>query len=183
VLQEEHRAVADAGQLRAEATVEALLVVLLHDGILVLGPGLAEGRVRDAVVEALSRMLIAREGAAELDVLREIAPRIGLQRTQQHAGQCHRVGLGLEFLAVRHERRCDPEPVAQGVDVIHAVGQEATCTAGGVVHRPDEPGVLLEEVVVGSSRISIARCTTSRGVMKSSAASFTSAPKRRIRCS
>ena len=51
VLEEEERAVVDAGQAGAEATVEAELLVLVLDLLLDLLPLDAEGRVGEQVVE------------------------------------------------------------------------------------------------------------------------------------
>ena len=83
VLQEEQRAVVDARQPGAEAAVEAALVVLLLDLLLLLLPVHAEGRIGEEVVEGLARELVLGEAVAEADV---VAAAVVVHLLHQHVG-------------------------------------------------------------------------------------------------
>ena len=65
MLEEEQRAVVHARQAGAEAAVEAELVVLALDLLLLLLPVHAEGRIGEEVVEVLAGELVVGEAVAE----------------------------------------------------------------------------------------------------------------------
>jgi hypothetical protein len=69
VLQEEQRAIVHTREPGAKAAVEAALVVLLLDLLLLLLPVHAEGRIREEVVEGLTGKLIVREAVTESNIL------------------------------------------------------------------------------------------------------------------
>jgi hypothetical protein len=83
VLQEEQRAVVHARQPGAEAAVEAALVVLLLDLLLLLLPVHAEGRIGEEVVEGLARELVLGEAVAVADV---VARAVVVHLLHQHVG-------------------------------------------------------------------------------------------------
>ena len=106
VEQEEQRAVIDARQAGTEASVEAKLLVLLGDVVLLRLPLHAEGRIGQHVVELLVRVAVAideaflglagAEGVAEDDVLHVLA-------LDHEIGAADGVGLGVVFLAEEFE--------------------------------------------------------------------------------
>ena len=48
---------------------------------------------------------VGRQGAAKLDVLRQIATGVRLERLQKHARQTNGMGFGFQFLTVGHKGR------------------------------------------------------------------------------
>jgi hypothetical protein len=92
--------------------------------------------------------LVVRQSAAELDVLRQVAARIGFQRAQQHAGQADRMGFRLQLLAVGHQHGRHLVAIAVVGDVIHRIGQEAAGATGGVIQGTDQAGIGLEQRIV-----------------------------------
>lgn len=81
VLQEKHLAIRPARQPGSEASGEAPRR-LGSDGLIVLAPLVAIGRIHELEIEAHLRELVVGEGAAELDVFR--IPALGLH--DQHVG-------------------------------------------------------------------------------------------------
>jgi len=96
--------------------------VVLHvlaggDGVEVLAPLVAVGRIDELEVEAFVRQRVVGKGAAEHGVLRVIALRL----QDEHVGAGDGPGLGIEFLPVK-------EDLGLGVDLLDAVlekGQHA----------------------------------------------------------
>ena len=146
--QEQHRAVADPGQFGTEAPVKTLLLMLPHHGGLILLPLLAERRIGQPIVKPFTGVLVVRQGAAQLDVLRQITARIGLQGAQQHAGKTNRMGFRLQLLAIGNQDRGHLEAVTQFINMVHGIRQHAARAARGVIEGADQPRVLLKEGII-----------------------------------
>ena len=106
MLEEEERAIVDAGDAGAEAAVVALVVVLLEDGVFFDFPLHAEGRVGEHVVELVIGEVIlglaVAEGVAEFDVVERVA-------FDEHVGAADGVGFGVVVLAKEHQLRVGVE--------------------------------------------------------------------------
>jgi len=148
VQEEQHRPVADPGQLGAESAFKPLLLMLPDHGGLVLLPLFAKRGIRDAVVELVGGQLVVGQSAAELDVLGQVPARIGLDGLEQHGCETDRVGLRFQLLPIGHDDRCDGVTVPQGVHMFHPVGQKAAGPAGRVIEGPDQAGVVDEHLVI-----------------------------------
>ena len=92
VLQEEQRAIVHARQPGAEAAVEAALVSLLLDLLLLLLPVHAEGRIGEEVVESLACKLVPGEAVAEADIV-AAAVVVHLLHQHNHPQLRHRPAL------------------------------------------------------------------------------------------
>ena len=125
VLQEEQRAVVHARQPGAEAAVEAALVVLPLDLLLLLLPVHAEGRIGEEVVEGLARELVVGEAVAEAHV---VAAAVVVHLLHQHVGRSGGEGALVVVLPV------DVEPGRRVVlaQVVLRLGQHAAGAAGRV---------------------------------------------------
>jgi len=95
------------------------------DGVVVLAPLVAVGRIDELEVEAFVGQLVIGKGAAELDVLGVLA--LGFQ--DEHVGTGDGRGLGIEFLPLE-------EDLGLGVDLLDAIlgnGQHAAGAAAAVM--------------------------------------------------
>ena len=92
MLEEEQRAVVDAGQPGAEAAAKALLLVLAADELLLGLPLHPEGRIGQHVVELVPGEMVVGEAIAESDVLDLLA-------LDHHVRAADGVGLGVVVLA------------------------------------------------------------------------------------
>jgi len=99
---EEQRTVVHARQARAEAAVEATLVVLLLDLLLLLLPVHAEGRIGKEVIKGLAREPVVREAVAEADV---VGAAVVVHLLDQHVGGGGGEGALVVVLAVDVEPR------------------------------------------------------------------------------
>jgi hypothetical protein len=102
VLEEEQRAIVHARQPSAEAAVEAALIVLLLDLLLLLLPIHAEGWIGEEIVEGLARELVLGEAVAEADI---VAATVVIHLLHQHVGSCGGEGALVVVLAVDVEPR------------------------------------------------------------------------------
>ena len=100
-------------------------------------------------MEPLALVLVVRQRAAELDVLRQIPAQITLEGFQKHGSQSDRVSFRCQFLAIRHEDGRGAVAVLKALHMLHAIGKEAAGAAGRVVKGADETRFVDEEVVVG----------------------------------
>ncbi len=141
--EEEKRAVGDARQPGAEASLEAFEGVFIGDGAFDLFPIHAEGRVGEHVIELLAVELILGERVAELDA-GDVLP------LDEHVGLADGVALGVELLA---EGAHDGLGV-ELVHVFHARGEETAGARGGIVNGADDAG-LGEGVVVLHEDVSL----------------------------
>ncbi len=129
VHEEQQGAIRLARQARPEAALVALLVVLVPDRLLHLGPVHAEGRVGEHEVEALAGELVIGEGVAVLDVGHLVA-------LDEHVRLADGVGLGVQLLAV--EAGAD---VVRGLlDVRLRLGEEAPRPRCRVIDGDDVVG-------------------------------------------
>ena len=103
MLQEEQRAVVHTRQPGAEATVEAELVVLPLDLLLLLLPVHAEGRIGEQVVEGLARELVVGEAVAEAHV---VAAAVVVDLLHEHVGGSGGEGALVVVLPVDVEPGC-----------------------------------------------------------------------------
>ncbi len=99
-------------------------------------------------MEALVGELVIGERAAQTDVLRQIAARIGLQGPQQHAGQADSMGFRLKLLSMRNKDRRHFEAIAVLGNMVHGVGQEAARATRRVIQGTDQAGIRLEQSIV-----------------------------------
>jgi len=124
VLQEKHLAIILARQPGPEAAIEAACG-LGGDGLEVLAPLVAVGRINELEVEAHFRQLVLGEGAAELDVFGIFA--LGLQ--DEHIGAGDGPGEGVQLLPVE-------EDLGVGIDLEDVVlgdGEDAARAAAAVI--------------------------------------------------
>ena len=146
--EEQHRAIANTGKLGAKAPLEFLIAVFAHDVGLVQLPLLAEWRVGDAVVEFVVAEFVSRQRAAKLDVLRQVATWVRLERLQEHARQTDGVGFRFQFLAVWNKRGCRAIAILQRLNVLHPVGDKAAGPDRRVIERANDAGVVDEHLVI-----------------------------------
>jgi hypothetical protein len=123
------RAVADARQAGAEATVVAHLRRFLADFLFDLLPLDAEGWIRKHVVEVLAVQAVGGQGVAEDDVGHVLT-------LDQHVGLADGVGLGIQFLAVHDQ----PGAGIQAAEMFVGHAQHATGAGGGIVDRAHDAG-------------------------------------------
>ncbi len=132
--QEQQRAIRDTRQAGAEATVEALLAVLVSDLLLHLLPLHAKRRVAEHEVKVVlgAGQLIVGQGIAQLDAGHVLA-------LDQHVRLADGVGLGVKLLTVQRHR----DLLADGLDVLVALGEEAAGAGRRVVDGDDAVGLEL----------------------------------------
>lgn len=132
--EEQQRAIGHTRQAGAEAAVEALVAVLVGDLLLDLLPLHAERRVAEHKVEVVfcAGQLVIRQGVAQLDVL-DLLP------LDQHVRLADGVGLGVELLAVQRHG----DLLADGLDVLVALGEEAAGAGSRVIDGDDAVGLEL----------------------------------------
>lgn len=155
VLHEEHAAVVDVGLAGAEPAIEPT-AHLLEDGVLLLLPLLAVGRVRELVVEGASLEPVVVEGVAEHDAGRQVGhlvehvSRAPGDIAQHERGLAHGPGRVLELLAVGDNLGWALEVplVVPLVELVERVADEAAGAAAAVVERADVAVVGVEERVL-----------------------------------
>src|SRR5690606_6359824 len=130
--QEQQRAIGYTRQARAETTVEALLGVLVGDLFLNLLPVHTERRVAEHEVETVAGQLVVGQGVAQLDVA-DVLP------LDQHVRLADGVGLGVQLLAMQRHG----DLLADGLDVLVALGEEAAGAGSRVVDGDDAVGLEL----------------------------------------
>jgi len=132
VQQEQQRAIGHTRQAGAEAAVKALFAVLVGDLLLNLLPLHAERRVTEHEVEAAVGQLVVGQGVAQLDAGDVLA-------LDQHVRLADGVGLGVELLAMQRHG----DLLADGLDVLVALGEEAAGAGSRVVDGDDAVGLEL----------------------------------------
>jgi hypothetical protein len=110
--------------------------VLFGDGLLHGLPLHAEGRVRQAVVEALAGKLVVRQGVAKLELGHVVA-------LYQLIGHADGIGLGVELLAVGDEG-CLVVPL---LNLLDGRAQEAARARRAVIHGAHD-ALASEQVVI-----------------------------------
>ena len=141
VLEKEERAVVDPGQPGPEPPVEAALVVLALDLLLLLLPVDAERWVREEVVVALAGELVVGEAVSVLDVL---ASAIVVDLLHQHVG----CGRGEGALVVILPVDVEPSGGVVFAKVVLRLGEHASRAAGRVEELPYRARRCQELVVV-----------------------------------
>ncbi len=129
MLQEEQLSVADAREPGAEPAGGAALVLGL-DGVLVALPVFAIGRIGEQVVEAFVGEAVARERAAELDIVGIGA--VGTLHVEVGLADGERLGVDLLAEQMHLGMRVQLE------DALFSRGEYATTAAAGVIHSADD---------------------------------------------
>ena len=88
--------------------------------------------------------LIIGKRAAQLDVLREITPRVRLQGAQQHAGQTNRMGFGFKLLSMWHKYGRYRETIGVFGHMIHGIRQKAARATRRVIEGTNQTRIGLE---------------------------------------
>ena len=135
--QEQQRSIAHPRQAGTEAAGVAQVAVLGVHRFLHHLPLHAEGRVGQAVVEALGGQLVVAERVAQLQVAHVVA-------LDQLVGHADGVGLGVQLLRVGHDARV-------GVPLGHLLDsrrQEAASAGSAVVHRAHH-AIAVQRLMVG----------------------------------
>ena len=133
MLQEEQRAVVHARQAGPEAAIEATLIVLLLDLLLLLLPVHAEGRIGEEVVVGLAVELVLGKAVAVPDV---VAAAVVVHLLHQHVGRRCGEGALVVVLPIDEELR-RAVVLAQ---IVLRLRQHAAGAAGGVEQLADGAG-------------------------------------------